>query len=122
MTRRFNIIDRLIPIGIDVNREMNMREHSTDNYDLSGIVLRRGKVFSSVITLNQIFDNDKYQFAIIFKSITWRNSPDIRIPFDTSSNGWSVDTIVHEKEIYMQIQSSADALIGKYAVSKHIRE
>ena len=98
-----------------------MEEHSTIYYGIPGLVLRRGQEFSLNLLFNQAFHPDENHLSLIFKLQTWRNFPVIKIPLNSSSNGWSVKTIPTDDEkknhIALQIFSPADALIGKYSVS-----
>ena len=99
----------------------NMKEHLTIYYDIPGLVLRRGQIFSFCIAFNQDFHADKYHLSVIFHSQTWPDSPAVRIPLNDSSNGWSATRILTEGQkndcIYFQIDSPSDAMIGKYSVS-----
>src|SRR5437868_6362424 len=101
-----------------MNMKKNMKEHSTIYYDIPGLILRRGQEFSFIIKFNQIFYLNKYQISIIFKHQTWKNFPNIKIPLNNSSNGWSTKIIqTKNNQIILQIISSSDAIIGKYSVS-----
>jgi uncharacterized membrane protein len=99
----------------------NMKEHSTIYYDIRGLFLRRGQEFSFLITFNQAFHDDKYHLSVIFKPQTWSNFPIVKIPLNGSSNGWSAKSIPTENQknnqIYFQIISPSDAIIGKYSVN-----
>jgi hypothetical protein len=99
----------------------NMKEHSTIYYDIKGLILRRGQEFSFDITFNQAFHNDKHHLSIMFKPLTWVNSPIITIPLNGSSNGWTAKAIPTEdqknNQICFQITSSSNAIIGKYSVN-----
>jgi uncharacterized membrane protein len=98
-----------------------MAEHSTIYYDIEGLVLRRGQVFSFTITFNRSFNSDKYHLSIIFKCQTWLNSSYVKIPLNSSFNGWSAKRIFPKDEnnnrISFEINSPSDAIIGKYFVS-----
>ena len=98
-----------------------MEEHATIYYDIEGLVLRRGQVFSFTITFNQNFNADKYNLSVIFKCQTWLNSTDVKIPLNGSFNGWSAKRIFPDDQmnnrICFQINSPPDAIIGKYSVS-----
>jgi uncharacterized membrane protein len=98
-----------------------MEAHSTIYYDIPALVLRRGQEFSFSLIFNQAFQSDKYHLSLIFKPQTWRNFSVVKIPVDSSSNGWSAKIIPIENQkqnsIGIQILSSSDALIGKYSVS-----
>jgi hypothetical protein len=111
---------RLIPIDIDIHKKENLKEHSTIYYDIEGLLLRRGQVFSITVTFNQDFHPDKNQLSIVFKPQTWINLPDVIIPLNGSSNGWSTKRIANENQkndcIHFQINSPSDAVIGKYFV------
>lgn len=110
----------MIPIHIDMNLKKNMEEHLTMYYDIPGLLLRRSQPFTFIVTFNQDFNVNKYHLSIIFKSQTWKNLPDVKIPVNGSSNGWSakgrfVDN--HKKDsIWFQIESPSHAIIGKYSV------
>jgi hypothetical protein len=41
-----------------------MDEHSTNHYDIPGLVLRRGQPFSFTVTFNKNFDTDQDQLYI----------------------------------------------------------
>jgi hypothetical protein len=41
-----------------------MEEHSTNHYDIPGLLLRRGQPFSFTVTFNRDFDAEKYQLYV----------------------------------------------------------
>lgn len=41
-----------------------MEEHSTNHYDIPGLVLRRGQVFSLTVTFNRDFNPEQHQLFI----------------------------------------------------------
>ena len=104
-----------------MNRKNNLSEHSTIYYDIPGLVLRRGKKFSFIITFNQAYQNDKHHLSVMFKSQIWQNIPIIKIPLNSSFNGWSTKVITNEDQnlnnLHLQIISPPDTLIGKYSVN-----
>ncbi|CAF4104149.1 unnamed protein product [Rotaria sordida] len=112
---------KLLPIDIDMYMKKNMEEHSTIYYDIQGLILRRGQPFLFTITFNQDFYIDKYNLSVIFKSQTWSNFPNVKIPLNSSSNGWSAKRLFIEDQknnrICFQINSPSNAPIGKYSVS-----
>ncbi len=58
------LVSRLIPINVDIHTKKNMDEHSTNHYDIPGLVLRRGQPFSFTVTFNRNFDTDQDQLYI----------------------------------------------------------
>ncbi|CAF3862778.1 unnamed protein product [Rotaria sp. Silwood1] len=97
-----------------------MEEHLTCYYDIQGLILRRGQPFSFTIIFNQDFHMDKYHLSVIFKSQTWINIPNIKIPLNTSSNGWSAKRLFIENQkdncICLQINPPSNTIIGKYSL------
>ncbi|UJR22606.1 hypothetical protein I4U23_025649 [Adineta vaga] len=116
----FEHVSRFIPVHIDMCKKKNMEEHLTIYYDVEGLVLRRGRTFSFIITFNQEFNTDRYHLSFIFKCHTWMNCSEIKIPLNGTSNDWLARRIITENEtknrIHIQISSPCHALIGKYSL------
>lgn len=123
-----------------------MEEHSTNHYDIPGLVLRRGQAFSFTVTFNREFNPEQHQLYVrlaigisikkltkkkqkihFFHSIGSRSMiskrTHLRLLVDgtPSGNGWSARTIsLGDKQktnsISIQVDSSPDAIIGKYTV------
>lgn len=58
------LASRLIPIDVDLHTKKNMEEHSTNHYDIPGLVLRRGQPFSFTVTFNRDYDPEQYQLYV----------------------------------------------------------
>ncbi|CAF1070758.1 unnamed protein product [Rotaria sordida] len=108
-----------------------MKEHSTNHYDVPGLVLRRGQSFSFTVTFNRDYDIEQHQLCIrlaIGSRSMISKKTQIRLLVDgtPSGNGWSARKIPIEDDeiktkknnrISVQIDSPSDAIIGKYNVS-----
>ena len=109
------------PVHVDLHTEKNMVEHATIYYDLPGrLVLRRGQPFDLTVTFNEEFDAEQQRLSLVFKSETWLNASEVKIPLDGASQGWSTRRLATDDDrkdrVFFRIDSPADALIGKYSV------
>jgi hypothetical protein len=126
----FFLASRLIPTDVDLHTKKNTEEHSTNQYDIPGLVLRRGQAFSFTVTFNRDFHPEEHQLyvrlAIGSRSmISKRTQLRLLVDGKATGNGWSARTLpVEVKEdqakknrVSLQVTSPPDAIIGKYSVS-----
>ncbi|CAF0789791.1 unnamed protein product [Rotaria sp. Silwood1] len=121
---------KLIPIDVDLHTQKNMEEHSTNHYDIPGLVLRRGQSFSFTVTFNKDYDIEQNQLYIRLaigprSMISKRTQIRLLVDGTPSGNGWSAKSIPIEDDdvktkkkncISLQINSPSDAIIGKYTL------
>jgi hypothetical protein len=141
-----DLASRLIPIDVDLHTKKNTDEHSTNHYDIPGLVLRRGQTFSFTVTFNRDFNAEQNQLFVRLaigsrcsydshdqsmhilgscSMISKRTQIRLRVDDTTDTHGWSAktmpmdnkdDTDKKSNRISLQIVSPSDAIIGKYSV------
>ena len=132
---------------MDLQTKKNTEEHSTNHYDIPGLVLRRGQAFSFTVTFNRDFSPEEHQLYVRLaigillgmrkrlktnkdllgsrSMISKRTQLRLLVDEEVTGNGWSARTIPDEgkegqpkkNRVSLQVTSPSDAIIGKYSVS-----
>ncbi|XP_033631824.1 protein-glutamine gamma-glutamyltransferase K-like [Asterias rubens] len=112
---------------VDLLLAKNRQSHRTENYENTGLVLRRGQSFDIEITLAQVYDEAaKHQITL---ELWWgtealdSHNAHVVIPIRSSSvaidnlGTWAAKFVnMKENKVTVQILSPADGLVGRYQI------
>ncbi|KAJ7377351.1 hypothetical protein OS493_029710 [Desmophyllum pertusum] len=112
--------EQLIPKDINLHKDENRRNHHTDKYEHSNLIVRRGHSFDVTVTFNRPYealqDTIILQFAVGYRPQESKGSI-IRVPLtkETVYGAWSVKIAQFNREnVRLQVTSAADAVVGRY--------